>query len=294
MLEAIDNNLWLATKRFGGEKMHTIYDQLLLNAKWEIINSKGVSDGNYHLRMQIEDLLIGHEYTSSVIFHTFPYGPNNNPLEIKYNKDNLRGKNILVYKRFMAKLSRKGKYSEFKEQIGKNFDLAVQNRFNVLLKITLRNNGKVSVFPAINRGPNYGYQSVEITGTGTLSYLRDRLDINLELDEHGRPLPTKANKEEYKKIMFLTALSMTYQHYTEQNQLIKTNFLLIMKEFGASISDPSICGFNHDKIFRLTSPSYFSSLGAPGGEGYQLAQITGSLSTEGNFLIGQDGNINPK
>ncbi len=64
-----------------------------------------------------------------------------------------------------------------------------------------------------------------------------------------------------------------------------------MKEEDASISDASICGIMHDRIFRIQS--IYSQYGAPDGDGYILQQIFGSLSTGGNYYIGPNNDIDP-
>ncbi len=77
---------------------------------------------------------------------------------------------------------------------------------------------------------------------------------------------------------------MTYVELSKAGQM--TNLMVIMKNPGASVSDPSICGFTHDRIFRLKE--YFSAEIASDqqpGE-YKFVKVEGSLSSEGVFGVG--------
>ena len=169
-------------------------------------------------------------------------------------------------------------YSNIKQLLRKDFLTKLADRTDILMKLISNNGGKVRVFPAVNRGPDYGYQYVERLPLGkSLRFLRNQFDIDL------------SQPDALRKIRYLAAFSMIYWNYGVHQ--VKTNLMMIMKPQGASLTDPSIAAFTHDKIFRLTSID--SKDGAPGGDGYTLLPITGSLSTEGIFALDPFGKQNP-
>lgn len=88
-------------------------------------------------------------------------------------------------------------------------------------------------------------------------------------------------QKEFDRLAFIVGLSMMYAKCKREGNIIKTNYMVIMKPEGASISDPSICYFTHNTIGRLTS--IFSGPSALPYNSYYFSQIIGSLSTTGSF-----------
>ena len=268
--------------------------------------------GRYFIRTQIENLLIGYRhsdttsststntYQRNIIFHNFlinrhnAYGtvirdrygnPVKDPLLINLNKDDFSGKNIKIYRDTRRKIPDLG------ESPDKHYDTVLTNRYNILYNLVMNNDKKARFYLAFNRGPEYGYQYVEVAGT-QLSYrppeyflrpsTKDYQIVYYDVDL------TSDNLTERNKLLYVAALSMIYATYDTQR--IKKNLMIIMKQYGASPSDPSICAFNHHKIFQ--SFGYYSEANAPSLEGYKFIPISGSLSTSGNYYV-EPGGTNP-
>lgn len=311
MLDVFKVKLWdtIAARHLGIAETNTLYEQALLQAKFDIFRSSIESrGGKFSIRYQIENLLIGYQYSHSrfvhsencyqrgIVFHNLKVqkvdrfgkaildqngNPIMEPLVVFLNKEDFRGKNIQIFR----KASKKYDLSNTIEQ---NFLTSALDKTYTVVQMILKNNGKARFFTTINRGPQYGHQYLNIIPGQTFQHLRSYYDINLDLDENGRIKSTETNQKELEKIKFLVALSETYIEYSKN---IKSSVMLIMKEEGAGMGDNSICGINHDSIFKIRA--IYSKYGAPDGDGYILQQIYGSLSTTGNYYIGPNNNIDP-
>ncbi|TFG23703.1 MAG: hypothetical protein EU529_06635 [Promethearchaeota archaeon] len=311
IFDSVNKKLWYAITqiRDEGNKRNAIYDQLLLQLKWEILNKRMETHGNYIIRTQIENLLIGYKhsdtihstatnsYTRTIIFHNFLYNRRNaygtvirdrfgtpikDTLEINLDKDDFIGKDIKIYR------DTRHKIQELGDSLDQHYDMVLSNRYNILYNLIMSNDKKATFYLAMNRGPEYGYQYIEVAGT-QLSYqppeyflrpsTKDYQIVHYDVDL------TSNDPAEREKLLYITALSMIYVTYDTQK--IKTNLMLVMKEYGASPSDPSICAFTHHKIFRFFG--CYSEPNAPSAQGYKFTQISGSESTIGNFHVEPSG-----
>ncbi|MFW9970446.1 MAG: hypothetical protein ACFFDF_09615 [Candidatus Odinarchaeota archaeon] len=310
MLEVFKVKLWdtIAARHLGIAETNALYEQALIQAKYDIFRTSIESHGTFSIRYQVENLLIGYQYSHSryvysencyqrgIVFHNLKVqkvdrfgkvildqngNPIMEPLIVFLNKDDFKGKNIQIFRKASKKY-------DLYNTLEQNFHTSTLDRLYTVVQMILENNGKARFFTAINRGSQYGHQYINIVPGQTFQHLRSYYDINLDLDENGRINPTEANQKELEKIEFLIALSGSYIMYSGN---VKSSILLIMKEQGASISDNSICGINHNNIFRIRN--IYSQYGAPDGDGYILQQIYGSLSTTGNYYIGPNNNIDP-